>query len=335
MTKKSRTALLLGAAVTTLITVSACGSGTSGAKSAQAAASPAASVVAGAASVAPSPSAAAADQLAVRDDPQLKSVVADGRGMTLYVFDKDTTPGTSACTGDCATLWPPVPADNVTVSQGLNQDLLGSLTRTDGTKQLTLAGKPLYYYAKDTKPGDTKGQGVGGVWYASAPDGWKAGVTRPALGVLDDPKLGKVLQDKDGRTLYLFTKDHPWPMKTACGADCLAQWTPTAVVGAADAKAAGLPEKALFTFTTPNGTRQESFNCWPGYTFKADTMPGQTNGQNVAGVWFAVKQDITAIDRGKTIPAAKGDGSSTAQDGAGSTSGTGTSTPAAGSGTGY
>ncbi|MFF1847722.1 hypothetical protein ACFVW9_39415 [Streptomyces sp. NPDC058217] len=76
--------------------------------------------------------------------------------------------------------------------------------------QLTLAGKLLYYFAKDTMPGAVKGQGVNDTWYASAPDGWKAGVKRLALGVLDHPKLGKILQDKNGRTLYLFTKDEPW-----------------------------------------------------------------------------------------------------------------------------
>ncbi|MEW2546930.1 SCO0930 family lipoprotein [Streptomyces sp. NPDC047002] len=325
MTKRIRTALLFGAAATALAAVSACGAGSGDAKP-SAPASPAASAAAGAASAAPSAS-ATAGTLALHTDPKLKSVVADGRGMSLYVFDKDT-PGTSNCAGDCAALWPPVPAAGASAGQGLNPDLLGSLTRADGSKQLTLAGKPLYYYAKDARPGDVKGQGVGGVWYASAPDGWKAGVTRPALGVLDDPKLGKVLQDKDGRTLYLFTKDQPWPMKTACGSDCLAAWTPTGVVTNADAKAAGLPEKALFTFTTPDGTRQESFNCWPGYTFKGDTAPGQTNGQNVKGVWFAVRQHITAIDRGKTVPAAKGPQAPAAQ---GSTA---ASAPA-GSGYGY
>jgi predicted lipoprotein with Yx(FWY)xxD motif len=305
MTKRTRTTLLLGAAVTTLVSVSACGSGGTGAASASAAASPATSVLQGAASSAPSPAGAASPgQLAIRDDAKLGSVVSDGRGMTVYVFDNDTSPGTSACTGTCAQQWPPVPATGATVSQDLNGDLLGSLTRTDGSKQLTLAGHPLYYYAGDKKPGDTNGQGVGGSWYASAPDGWRDGVARPALGVLNDPTLGPVLQDKNGMTLYLFTKDTPWPMKTACDSTCLQKWTPSGVVTTADAKAVGLPANALFTFTTPNGTKQESFNYWPAYTFKGDEKPGQTNGQNVNGVWFAIKQDITKIDKGKTIPAA-------------------------------
>ncbi|KIF72961.1 hypothetical protein QR77_01025 [Streptomyces sp. 150FB] len=304
MKKNTRSALLVGAAATMLIGVTACGQETSPAKAASSgSAAPSISVVPGSASVAPS---AGAGQLAVRTDAKLKSIVADGQGMTLYVFTKDeATPGKSTCDGDCATAWPPVPAD-ATVSDGLNKDLLGSVTRTDGSKQLTLAGKPLYYFAKDTKPGDTNGQGVGGTWYAAQPDGGEAGSDRPGLGVLDDPKLGKILTDKNGKTLYLFTKDTPWPMKTACDATCLKQWTPSAPVTAEQAKAAGLDPKVLFTFNTPNGTAQESYNCWPAYTFNGDAQPGQTNGQNIGGVWFAIKQDIPGSDKGKTIPAAKG-----------------------------
>ncbi|MDX3096271.1 SCO0930 family lipoprotein [Streptomyces sp. ME19-03-3] len=309
MTKKTWNALALGASVLTLVTVSACGGGygasDSGAQQKPSVASPSISVIPGSVQATPTVN-VSAGQLAVRTDGKLGPIVSDGKGMTLYVFDKDTTPGKSACEGDCAKSWPPVPADGATVATDLNQDLLGTVTRTDGSKQLTLAGKPLYYYAKDTKPGDTNGQNVGNVWHASAPDGWKAGVARPALGVLNDPKLGPVLQDKNGKTLYLFTKDTPWPMKTACDTACLAKWTPSGLVSEADAKAVGLPAKTLFPFTTPNGTKQESYNCWPAYTFNGDAQPGQINGQNIGNVWFAISAKITTIDRGKTIPAAKG-----------------------------
>ncbi|MEU6201886.1 SCO0930 family lipoprotein [Streptomyces sp. NPDC047061] len=242
--------------------------------------------------------------VSARVDDELKSVVVDGNGKTVYVFDKDeATPGKSNCVAECAKTMQPVPADAATSGRGVDQDLLGSITRVDGSKQLTLAGKPLYTYAKD-EPGDTKGQGYQKAWYAAAADGAKAGVSRLALGVLDSPKLGRVLQDKNGRTLYLFTKDTPWPMTTACDAKCLQKWTPSAPVTAADAEAAGLSPEVLFTFTTPGGTDQESFNCWPAYTFNGDKEPGETNGQGVNGVWFAIKADIPRSDRGKTVPAA-------------------------------
>ncbi|MEU4172823.1 SCO0930 family lipoprotein [Streptomyces sp. NPDC026665] len=300
MRKNRQSALLLTGAALLLTAVTGCGqdkpSGTS-ASVQQPAAKPK--------SASPAAPAVTTTQLSVRTDAKLKSLVVDGKGMTLYVFTKDTSPGESSCVDACAVKWPPVPAGNAKVGKALNQDLLGSITRSDGSQQLTLAGKPLYYYADDTKPGDAKGQGVGRAWYASAPDGWKAGVQRPALGVLNDPKLGKILQDRNGRTLYLFTKDTPWPMKTACDTACLQKWTPTPPVTAADAKAVGIDPQALFTFTTPSGTQQEAFNCWPAYTFSGDSQPGDVNGQNVGDVWFAIKQDIT-VDRGKTVPAAKG-----------------------------
>ncbi|MDX3075964.1 SCO0930 family lipoprotein [Streptomyces sp. NPDC088354] len=309
MNKNARNALFLTGTALALTAVTACGQQTGTGAAPASVQQPVVNAVSGYPSVDDTESAPpvteAASGLAVRTDAKLKTIVVDGKGMTVYVFSKDTKPGTSSCEGECAAQWPPVPADDAQAAKGLNQDLLGSITRTDGSKQLTLAGKPLYYFAKDSLPGDTNGQGVKGLWYAAEPDGWKAGVERPALGVLNDPKLGKILQDKNGRTLYLFTKDKPWPMKTACDATCLQKWTPTAPVTAADAKAAGLAPTALFTFNTPNGTQQEAFNCWPGYTFKGDSQPGDTNGQNVKGVWFAIKQDIT-VDRGKTVPAAKG-----------------------------
>ncbi|MFF3752460.1 SCO0930 family lipoprotein [Streptomyces sp. NPDC002018] len=306
MKKNSRgVALVVAPTAAMVLALAGCGSESAGSQdSGKASAGPSLRVVPEASR---SAKALSAGNVSVRTDAKLKTVVVDGKGMTTYVFTKDAaTPGESSCYDACATAWPPVPAADSSAAAGLNRDLLGSLTRKDGTEQLTVAGKPLYYFAQDEKAGDTKGQGVNKVWYAAAPDGAPAGVDRPALGVLDDPALGRVLQDREGRTLYLLTKDTPWPMKTACDAACLENWTPSAPVTAADARAAGLDPKVLFTFTTPDGTPQESFNCWPAYTFKGDTGPGQTNGQKVGGVWFAVKADIPASDRGKTVPAAKG-----------------------------
>jgi len=73
--------------------------------------------------------------------------------------------GVSACAGECAGIWPPVPADDPVAAEGVDAALLGSLQRDDGTEQLTYAGRPLYYYAQDAEPGDTNGQGVNDVWF--------------------------------------------------------------------------------------------------------------------------------------------------------------------------
>jgi predicted lipoprotein with Yx(FWY)xxD motif len=100
------------------------------------------------------------------------AVAADGR--TVYVFDKDTAgAGTSACTGGCAQTWPAVTADTAEPAVDGVSGKVGTITRDDGTMQVTLDGMPLYRYAKDSDPGEVTGQGVQGVWWVVAADGAK------------------------------------------------------------------------------------------------------------------------------------------------------------------
>ncbi|MQS11572.1 hypothetical protein F7Q99_04540 [Streptomyces kaniharaensis] len=111
-------------------------------------------------------------------DPKLGTIVTDSAGFTLYRFDADSaSPPKSNCNDNCAKIWPLEPANgNVTV-KGIDSKLVGTVTRADGSKQVTLNGWPAYRYAPDTRPGDTKGQGVDGTWFALTPTGDKAGVT--------------------------------------------------------------------------------------------------------------------------------------------------------------
>jgi predicted lipoprotein with Yx(FWY)xxD motif len=98
--------------------------------------------------------------------------VVTSAGATLYRFDKDTPkPPKATCTGPCATTWPPLlDTGGAPAVSGVEQSLVGSVTREDGTRQVTLNGWPLYRFAKDT-PGATAGEGVGGTWHAIAPTG--------------------------------------------------------------------------------------------------------------------------------------------------------------------
>ena len=97
-------------------------------------------------------------------------VLTDSAGKTLYVFDNDTTPDKSSCNGGCATNWPPVTttATSVAAVSGANGTFT-VITRDDGSKQIAYKGKPLYRFAADSAAGDTKGDGVGGIWHAAKP----------------------------------------------------------------------------------------------------------------------------------------------------------------------
>ena len=86
----------------------------------------------------------------------------------LYMYTKDTA-GVSNCTGDCLKTWPPLVATVDMLAGAGVPGKLGSIMRADGTKQVTYNDMPLYYWASDTKPGDTTGQGVGGVWFMMSP----------------------------------------------------------------------------------------------------------------------------------------------------------------------
>jgi len=94
--------------------------------------------------------------------------LADSQGRTLYLFEADKG-GTSTCAGACAAAWPPVTASGMpTAGSGVNEALLGTVKRSDGTEQLTYNHHPLYYFAADTGAGTAKGQGskaFGAGWY--------------------------------------------------------------------------------------------------------------------------------------------------------------------------
>ena len=93
------------------------------------------------------------------------TVLTNAKGFTLYWFAPDTST-TSKCNGSCARYWPPVKGP-VTAGSGVTGKL-GTITRSDGTKQATYNGHPLYTYVADTAPGQDKGNGLklsGGLWY--------------------------------------------------------------------------------------------------------------------------------------------------------------------------
>lgn len=131
-------------------------------------------------------------QLTASTAGDLNPVLVNGAGLTLYRFDNDgNNPPTSNCDGECAQTWPPVtvaPNGKVFIA-GVKKSAVGTVRRADGALQITIGGWPVYRFAKDTKRGDTLGQGVGGTWFGVTPTGGKAGA--PESGQ-DTPNTGDV-----------------------------------------------------------------------------------------------------------------------------------------------
>ena len=123
--------------------------------------------------------AAMSDQSATRSTLTAKTsrfgkVLFDGRGFVLYAFTRDQR--RSACYGACAKAWPPyfAPKGTLSVGPGVKRSLLGTVKRRNGRRQVTYAGRPLYYYVGDTRAGQILCQNVveyGGTWLIVRPSG--------------------------------------------------------------------------------------------------------------------------------------------------------------------
>jgi predicted lipoprotein with Yx(FWY)xxD motif len=115
----------------------------------------------------------------------LGNVLVDSQGRTLYLFAKDQGT-TSACSGACATAWPPLRVSGKPLAGGgAKAALLGTTKRSDGKPQVTYSGHPLYLYVGDKKAGDTSGQGItafGGGWFALTASGSQVTATAPGSG---------------------------------------------------------------------------------------------------------------------------------------------------------
>ena len=107
-------------------------------------------------------------------------VLVNAKGITLYYFSKDVKgSGVSKCTGACAQAWPPlITKGKPTAKNGVKSSMLGTMKRSNGTTQVTYAGRPLYTFIEDKKPGEDTGTGIkafGGSFFPLHSNGRKAG----------------------------------------------------------------------------------------------------------------------------------------------------------------
>jgi predicted lipoprotein with Yx(FWY)xxD motif len=201
--------------------------------------------------------------------------LTDAKGMTLYYFTKDAA-DLNSCVGGCLAAWPVYYADKLIVPAGMDAADFGAFKRTDGAMQSTYKGWPLYYFAKDTKAGDTNGDGVNKVWYV---------IQSPAtLAIGTKADLGNFLTDAKGMTLYYYDKDTKGVSN--CVGQCLVNWP--AFYAANISVPTGLKAEDFGTITRTDGTKQTTFKGFPLYYWIKDAKRGDTTGQDVGKVWFVV-----------------------------------------------
>jgi len=204
----------------------------------------------------------------------LGTILTDARGMTMYFFADDVPgSGMSTCYGSCAKFWPVVNVDAPAVSPPLALADFSTIVRTDGSKQTTYKGWPLYYFARDANAGDTKGENVSKNWSVARPDYTVMYSERPGLGTF--------LTDSSGRTLYFFARENPG--EAACSGACLTNWP---VFSSGPLMAPSLLNAADFAITVrTDGPRQTLYKGRLLYYFAKDTKPGDTNGEGILNAW--------------------------------------------------
>jgi len=212
----------------------------------------------------------------VKSGPGGVNYLTDAKGMTLYYYTKDTD-GQSACYGGCATAWPIFYAADISVSAPLQPSNFGTITRTDGTKQTTYMGWPLYYWQRDTKAGDATGEGVGKVWYILKVPAYNVMISTSAA-------LGNYLVDGAGQTLYWYTKDSAGV--SACTGNCLKNWP--AFTASSFVVPSALNPADFGTIKRDDGTLQATFKGFPLYYWVKDLKRGDTTGQDVGKVWYVI-----------------------------------------------
>jgi predicted lipoprotein with Yx(FWY)xxD motif len=226
--------------------------------------------------------------------------LVDQEGKSLYMFVPDQQKnGTPTCYDDCAEVWPALEGQ-ANAGEGVDEELLGTVERTDGTQQATYNDMPLYHFSGDQSAGDVNGQGLGDVWWIVDASGTpiQEQPTRISLATTD---LGDVLVDGGGMTLYMFVPDQQENGTPKCYADCAKMWPPfEAAESGVFLPGEGVDESLFGTVERTDGTQQVIYNELPLYLFSGDKAAGDVNGQGLGDVWWVMDA------AGEPIPKAAG-----------------------------
>lgn len=235
----------------------------------------------------------------VSENNTFGKVLTDKEGKTLYFFSNDTK-GTSNCTNGCLDVWPVFyTADLNGIDPSLSISDFGVITRSDGQKQSTYKGWPLYYYKNDISVGQTNGDKVGNVWYVAKPDYTVMYVSAQLIGhdgknytasnnaSIYNEGIGKTfyLTDSYGKTLYRFKNDTQNTNHfTASDFSNNNVW-PIAEVN--KNKFPSILNSSEFGTIIVHGKMQLTYKGWPLYYFGQDLAQGDNKGVSfpVANVW--------------------------------------------------
>lgn len=242
----------------------------------------------------------ASENVKLSDNTDLGNILVDGEGRTLYFFAQDVS-GESRCeAGTCLNNWPVFYVEEIDPGAGLSASDFENITREDGEKQTTYKGWPLYYFASDSKPGDTNGEAVNNVWFVAKPDYSIMFANAQLIGndgknytneYIEGDGMTQYFVDAEGRTLYAFLSDSKddnnytnpdfsnddfWPIFHVDIAALPSSIDPT-----------DFSEIDVF------GRPQLTFKGWPLYYFGPDAQRGDNKGVSVPnpGVWPIVNND--------------------------------------------
>ena len=166
---------------------------------------------------------------------------------------------------------------------------IGTITRDDGTLQVTVSDFPAYYYRDDAADGDTIGHGRGSVWWVFNADG---SPQRPAkVGLAENAEIGNILVDGAGLMLYLFDNDETGVSN--CSGGCLTNWPPL-LTEYMPVALEGV-DVELDYIERDDGTKQVTVNGMPAYYGVGDAAPGDTAGQARGDVWWVMDSAGTGV----------------------------------------
>jgi predicted lipoprotein with Yx(FWY)xxD motif len=243
-------------------------------------------------------------------DATLGKILTDENGMTLYFFTRDAG-NNSVCQGGCLDAWPVFYIENLKLEGELEVNDFSEITRSDGEKQTTYKGWPLYYFASDTGPGTTLGEGVNNVWFVAKPDYSLMLVDAQLIGhdnklynanYEEGEEVVQYLVDDRGRTLYGFIIDRN-NINNFTNADFSND--PVWPIYSNDLGA--IPstlDQNLVAEIDVHGRKQLTYNGWPLYYFGQDNMErGINKGISFPrpGVWPVITPDMPALADPETV----------------------------------